>query len=725
MLLSNGNRVDAGSLEDGRHYAVWEDPFLKPSYLFALVAGDLERLDDSFTTMSGREVALTIFTEKGAVERCHYGMDALKRSMRWDEEVFGLEYDLDLFMIVAVGDFNMGAMENKGLNIFNTKLVLADPETATDGDFANVEGVIAHEYFHNWTGNRVTCRDWFQLSLKEGLTVFRDQQFSADMRSEPVKRISDVRFLRSVQFPEDAGPTAHPVRPDSYIEINNFYTVTIYEKGAELIRMIYRLIGKQAFRRGMDIYFERHDGEAVTCEDFVAAMEAGSGRDLSQFHNWYVQAGTPELKVEAREDPATRTLTLDFEQKTPPTPGQKEKKPLLIPVAVGLIGPDGNDLPLRLEGENAPAADGTTRILEVTEPKQRFVFADVPEGSAPSILRGFSAPVRLKFEESDERLAFRLAHDGDPFNQWEAGQELANRRLIGLVERAKRGESLSLGDDFVEAMGAVLTNDKLEHAFAAEALQLPSESDIGQLLDVIDVEAIHQARSFVRRELGSRLKDRFLARYEGLAETGPYSPDAAAAGRRRLRNLSLGYLMTTGDAEILARAEAQFAEADNMTDRLAAMMELVEHGGAPRQKALDAFEAKWRNDALVMDKWFVVQALSHAEDTLDTVRRLKDHPAYQGLNPNRVRALVGAFAAGNQHRFHAADGRGYVFLADEVLALDGRNPQLAARLLTPLGRWRRFDEGRQQLMKGQLQRILSAPKISKDVYEITSKSLAA
>jgi aminopeptidase N len=719
VLLANGNLVASGSLPGGRHFALWEDPFPKPSYLFALVAGRLARLGDTFTTRSGREVTLEIYTEPHEIDKCAHAMSSLKKAMRWDEERFGLEYDLDRFMIVAVSDFNFGAMENKGLNIFNTKFVLARPETATDTDYLGVESVIAHEYFHNWTGNRVTCRDWFQLSLKEGLTVFRDQEFTADLHSRPVKRIADVRRLRASQFLEDAGPLAHPVRPDSYLEINNFYTTTVYDKGAEVIRMLHTLIGEAAFQRGMQIYFERHDGQAVTCEDFVAAMEAASGRDLAQFRRWYGQAGTPRLTVRGEHDPRARTYTLTVAQTTPPTPGQPDKQPLHIPLALGLLDAAGEPLPL--EGEGAPA--GTARVLELTEAEHRFTFPDVADRPVPSLLRGFSAPVILQSDADEADRRFLMAHDPDPFVRWESGQSYALQLMLALVGDHRAGRALRLDEGLADAFARMLADRELDHAFVAQALTLPSETYLAEQMAEIDVDGIHVVREFLRAALGERLSDDWSKDYRILQTNDPYRFEAAQVGRRALKNLALAYLLAAGGEDGRSLCLAQFRGADNMTDTIAALALLAESDLPERTEALAEFYIRWRDDALVVDKWFALQAMAQRPDALDVVRALLHHEAFTLANPNRVRALIGAFVQGNPTGFHRADGAGYAFVADHVLVLDKRNPQVASRLAQPFGRWRRYDAARQDHMRAQLERILATPNLSRDVYEIASKSL--
>ena len=721
VLLSNGNLVEQGEAEGGRHWAKWVDPFKKPSYLFALVAGDLAHLEDTFVTRSGREVVLRIYVEQHNLDKTAHAMHSLKASMAWDEKVFGLEYDLDIYMIVAVDDFNMGAMENKGLNLFNSKYVLAKPETATDGDFDGIESVIGHEYFHNWTGNRVTCRDWFQLSLKEGLTVFRDQEFSADMASRAVKRICDVRSLRTSQFPEDAGPMAHSVRPDSYIEIGNFYTSTIYNKGAEVIRMMHTLLGKEGFRKGMDLYFARHDGQAVTTDDFVKAMEDANQRDLVQFRRWYVQAGTPELEVNGEYDAASQIYTLTIRQACPATPGQPEKAPFHIPVAMGLIDPQGNDMPLQLEGESAPL--GTTRVLELREAEHIFRFVNVCQQPLPSLLRGFSAPVKLHANTSREALAFLLGHDSDAFNRWEAGQRLGADIILELVASLRAGKTMVLDDAFVQAIAKTLESD-LDPALVAQVLTLPSELYLAELMSVVDVEGIHLAREFVRKTLAERLKQTFVATYLVNTVFGPYRFDSQDVARRSLKNLSLSYLMTLDDPASRALCMQQFESADNMTDSIAALYALANSDCAERAPAIAAFYEKWRHDSLVLDKWFGLQATSQLPATLAEVEALIQHPAFEIRNPNKVYSLIGAFCRGNPYRFHDASGQGYTFLADKVLQIDAFNPSVAARMLGALSRWRKFDDQRQALMKAQLERIVAHPGLSKDAYEVASKSLA-
>ncbi len=721
VLLSNGNLVKSGKLKDGKHFAEWHDPFPKPAYLFALVAGALASVENRFTTMSGREVTLRIFVEPGNEDRCDYAMEALKRSMRWDEEAFGREYDLDIFMIVAVSAFNMGAMENKGLNVFNDKYVLARPDTATDADYAAIEAIIAHEYFHNWTGNRITCRDWFQLCLKEGLTVFRDQEFTSDMRSRPVKRIADVRLLRSHQFPEDQGPLAHPVRPSSYIEINNFYTATVYEKGAELCRMIHTLVGPKRFRKGMDLYFARHDGEAATVENFLDALADGAKIDLAQFRRWYAQSGTPEVLVSGRYDGPRETYTLKMTQVCAATPGQPIKDAYHIPVAVGLVGPDGKDMPLQLDGEERPGAK--TRVLNLTERTQSFRFRNVKEKPVPSLLRGFTAPVTLSANLKERDWVFLMAHDSDPFNRWEAAQRYASGLLIATVEAIRTGGRARRGIAFAEMVSSVLSSKKLDPDFAAQMIVLPGEQTIAQLIGKdVDVDAIHEAREMLRASIAEEAHKDLARAYERMRIEGPYSPDAAHAGRRALRSACLGYLAAVPGG--VALAARHFAEAGNMTDEIAGLSVLANIDCPERGEALDRFHERWKDDHLVMDKWLTIQATSSLPGTLDEVRRLAGHPAFTIRNPNKVRALIASFATGNQLRFHAADGAGYALVADKVLELDSLNPQVAARLLGAFKSWRQFEPKRRALMSRQLRRIAGTEGISRDVFEIATKTLA-
>ena len=721
ILLSNGNPERRGDLDDGRHFATWVDPHPKPCYLFALVAGDLVALEDSFTTMSGRKVALAIWVRRGDEDKCAHAMASLKASMRWDEQTYGLEYDLDVFNIVAVSDFNMGAMENKGLNIFNTRYVLAKPDTATDTDYEGIEGVIGHEYFHNWTGDRVTCRDWFQLSLKEGLTVFRDQQFSADMGSAAVCRIADIRALRSSQFPEDAGPLAHPVQPESYLRIDNFYTATVYNKGAELIRMMHTLLGGEGFRKGMDLYIARHDNSAATIPDFVSAMQDASGADLSEFARWYHQAGTPEITVEDHYDANAKSYELTVSQKTPPTPGQPEKQPVPIPIAMGLLGPNGDEMPTRLLGE-AVARDGT-RLLVSDETRQTFRFIDVPAPPVPSLLRGFSAPVKLLGVPLD-RFKFLAIHDTDPVARWDAGQRAAIAVLLERVAQWRRDPELPpLDTDLIDAVRHTLADAARDRAFAAEALALPSEATLADEMEVVDIEAIHAVREDARRAIAGALSTEFAQAYRELADRGAYRADAESIGRRALRNVCLAYL-AAGDARNGAMlAKAQFDAQQNMTDVLAALTVLTDIDCPERPAALAAFYERWRDDMLVVDKWFGLQARSSLPGMIEAVKALTHHPAFTRSNPNRLRALVGVFSQANQLHFHDASGAGYGFLGDEVLTLDPDNPQVAARIVQALGNWRRFDPARQALMKAQLQRIRDTKGLSTNTFEMVSKSL--
>jgi aminopeptidase N len=720
VLLSNGNRVEEESLAEGRHAVRWEDPFPKPSYLFALVAGDLRSHAGSFTTASGREVRLEIWVEPQNIDRCEHALRSLQRAMRWDEEVFGLEYDLDIYMIVAVGDFNMGAMENKGLNVFNAKYVLALPETATDDEYEAIEAVIGHEYFHNWTGNRVTCRDWFQLTLKEGLTVFRDQQFTADTTSTAVKRIRDVVGLRTSQFAEDAGPMAHPIRPESYISMDNFYTATVYEKGAEVVRLYHTLLGADGFRRGMDLYFERHDGQAVTCDDFRAAMADANGWDLPNFERWYAQAGTPRLEAHGHWDVRTQRYALHLAQSLPDAPEDAPREPLPIPVRMGLLAPDGSELSLRLAGEGT--ADGTTRVLVLEDAEATFTFEGVPAAPVPSLLRGFSAPVKLAMERGRDELAFLLAHDTDPFSRWDAGQTLAQELLLALANDAREGRALALAPELEAGFGAVLDDAALDGSVRSLMLMLPGLRVLGQAVEPVDYAALLAAREFTVEALARAHRSRFEAIVQSDAR-GPYRVDKDAIDGRRLRNTALRYLSRLGDTAWIQHVERVFDEADNMTDRQAALEILASLPGAAGAAPLQRFYDRWRNDPLVLDKWFTVQAISTREDTFERVTALAEHPDFTLANPNRARSLVGAFAMGNPARFHADDGRPYAFLADVVLELDGRNPQLAARLVSTFNAWRRFDEAHQALMCAQLERIAGTKPLSKDVFEIVTRAL--
>jgi aminopeptidase N len=705
VLLSNGNRVAHGEAPDGRHWAEWHDPFPKPCYLFALVAGDLKANRDSFTTMSGRKVDLFIWVREADLPKTQHAMESLKLAMAWDEKVYGREYDLDQFSIVAVSDFNMGAMENKSLNIFNSAYVLADQETATDADFDNIARVVAHEYFHNWSGDRVTCRDWFQLSLKEGFTVFRDQSFSADVGSPAVKRIEDVRVLRAVQFPEDQGPLAHAVRPDSYIEIGNFYTTTIYNKGAEVIRMFHTVLGPEKFRKGTDLYFERHDGEAATCDDFVKALEDGSGVDLSAFKIWYSQAGTPKVRARLEHDPAAKTATLHLEQHEDPTPGQRVKQPMAIPLRTALIG------------EQSGAEIAPERLIVLDQPRQSVTFEGVTETPLLSTNRDFSAPVVLTAERRLGELERLAQSDTDPFARYEAMQEL----MFAALTAGARGETVD-AEPVIRAIGATLKSNALDPAFKAEAILLPSETLIAKRMEVVDPDAIHAARESLRKQIGSALSGELLAahRSDGV-EGNDLSP--RAKGVRRLRTVALGLLTGADEPRAAALAKAQFDRADNMTDRQGALGILVSTQTAERQAALDAFYARFHDDPLVVDKWFALQAAAQRSDTLDQVIELTGRPDFTMTNPNRLRSVVGTFS-GNHWAFHRADGRGYTFLADMIIAADKLNPQVAARLVPAFGRWRRFEPKRSAMMREALERIVATPGLSKDVFEQASKSLA-
>lgn len=726
VLLSNGNDVERGELGHGRHYVTWQDPFKKPSYLFALVAGDLQHVEDHFTTMSGREVTLRIFTEAHNIDQCDHAMVSLKKSMQWDEEVYGREYDLDIFMIVAVDHFNMGAMENKGLNIFNSACVLASPETATDARFQRVEAIVAHEYFHNWSGNRVTCRDWFQLSLKEGFTVFRDSEFSADMNSRGVKRIEDVNVLRTAQFAEDAGPMAHPVRPESFIEISNFYTVTVYEKGAEVVRMIHGILGAEEFRKGSDLYFERHDGQAVTCEDFVKAMEDASGRDLGQFRLWYSQAGTPVLTISDEYDEVNKQYQLTIEQSCPPTPGQKEKLPFHIPVRIGLLDGEGEDLALNSVGD-------TCLVLNVKEEKETFTFANIEERPLPSILRGFSAPVRVRYDYSRDDLLFLMEHDSDHFNRWDASQRLASGVIDEMVAAMEQGREGGLDESLIKAFGTVISDgvspataqSSLDPAVKAEMLSLPSEASLAEQAVEVYPQFIHQARLQVKQAIAEAYKDTLTALWRSLSAGKPYRPVAEDIAERTLKNICLSYLTSLEDQGMLALARQQYYDATNMTDRFAALAAIINAGYQDRaliDDVLADFLERYRDDTNVMDQWLSVQAASPALGTLEHILALMQHEVFDATSPNKLRSLMGGFAS-NMKQFHRADGLGYEFLADQLLDLDKKNPQIAARLMTPLTRWRKFEPGCRARMRNALERIKAAPGLSSDVYEVVTKSL--
>ncbi|WP_413465571.1 aminopeptidase N [Plesiomonas shigelloides] len=714
-LLSNGNRVASGELADGRHWMQWSDPFPKPSYLFALVAGDFDVLRDTFTTRSGRDVALELYVDRGNLDRADWAMESLKQSMRWDENRFGLEYDLDIYMIVAVDFFNMGAMENKGLNVFNSKFVLAKAETATDTDYLDIERVIGHEYFHNWTGNRVTCRDWFQLSLKEGLTVFRDQEFSSDLGSRAVNRINNVRVMRGAQFAEDASPMAHPIRPDKVIEMNNFYTVTVYEKGSEVIRMMHTLLGEEAFQAGMRLYFERHDGSAATCEDFVKAMEDASGIDLTQFRRWYSQAGTPQLQVRDEYDAKQQVYRLHVRQSTPPTPEQTEKLALHIPLDIELYAEDGAVIPLQSGGQ------AVSSVLNVTEPEQTFVFEQVPQAPVISLLREFSAPVKLDYPYTDKQLTFLMAHALNDFARWDAAQMLIGKYVRLNVANWQDGNALELPIEVVDAFRAVLLDEQLDPALAALILTLPKETELAELLDLIDPDAIRAVREFIRDELVLELNDELRAVYQ--AHVLPeYRVEHADIARRALRNTCLSYLAFAEGADALVRR--QYEQADNMTDTLAALSAAVSAELPCRDNLMQHFADKWQHDGLVMDKWFMLQATSPAANVLENVKALMQHPSFSLANPNRTRSLIGAFASGNPSAFHAKDGSGYRFLTDVLVELNSRNPQVASRLIEPLIRLGRYDAERQQLMREQLLRLQKLDNLARDLFEKITKSLS-
>ena len=731
VLLSNGNNIASGDVDGApdRHWVTWEDPFKKPSYLFALVAGDLLSLDDTFVTCSDREIELRIFVEEKDIDKCDHAMLSLKNSMRWDEEVYGREYDLDIFMIVAVDDFNMGAMENKGLNVFNTSCVLASPQTTTDFSFQRVEAVVAHEYFHNWSGNRVTCRDWFQLSLKEGFTVYRDSEFSADMGSRTVKRVEDVSFLQTVQFAEDGGPMAHSVRPDSYMEISNFYTVTIYEKGAEVVRMIALLLGPEKFRAGSDLYFERHDGQAVTTEDFVKAMEDASNIDLGQFRNWYYQAGTPVISIQSEFDADTKRYTLYVSQSCPDTPGQSNKKPLTVPLRLGLLGSDGKDLPLRLLADDASPSK-TDRVLSVTQQEQQFVFEGLESEPIPSLLRGFSAPVRLQYDYSRAELLFLMVNDSDGFNRWNASQLLT----IGLIDELQSdlaaGIDLALPQSLVDAYAGVLdstlSDPSVDKAMVAQLLSLPTVGFLIETAEVADVESIHRVREFLLNGVAAKFYSLFLDVYTANTSDAEYAANAESIARRSLKNLALSYLMRSDKDEAVTLAQTQFVQASNMTDQLSGLRCLVNSGAGAavdlKRAALDSFYKQWSHEPLVVDQWFVAQAVCQLPGSLAQVKQLLEHADFDIRNPNKVRSLIGAFCGQNHLGFHDASGEGYEFLADQVLVLDKLNPQIASRLLTPLTRWRKFSATRQGLMQAQLRRIKAQEELSKDLFEIVEKS---
>jgi aminopeptidase N len=723
IMLANGNLEEQGVYKDGRHWTRWHDPHPKPSYLFALVAGDLYSQYDTFTTMSGRDVSLQIFVDPENSHKCDHALASLKQAMKWDEETYGREYDLGVFMIVAVNDFNMGAMENKGLNIFNSACVLATQETATDHDFYTIQSIVGHEYFHNWSGNRVTCRDWFQLSLKEGFTVLRDQQFSADMHSAAVQRIDDVNQLRTMQFSEDAGPMAHPVRPASFIEISNFYTVTVYEKGAEVVGMIKTIVGKEGFRKGTDLYFDRHDGQAVTTDDFVTAIEDANNADLSQFKRWYSQAGTPMLTIKGDYQSTAKTYTLNIAQTCPATPDQQQKQPFHIPLSVGLLDQQGNSLPLQFADESQ-AYEAHTRVLSVTQASQQFTFINIESEPLPSLLRGFSAPVKVDFEYSNKELAMLMAHDADSFNRWDAGQTLLINVLLDLVATVQNEEVLSLPKLLIEQMSIVLSDANNEPALVAKMLALPTENYLAAQMKPADVDAIHKARSFMKRTLAHKLKQQFSDLYSTLNTNEPYQFNAEQMARRSLKNICLGFLMETQDPMQTQRCLKQMKQADNMTDTMSGLGLLAEQAGPEGEHALRAFYEQWQHDRQVVDKWLSVQAQSSLPNTLLRIKGLMKHPAFSIKNPNNVRALIGQFCRNNPINFHNKDGSGYQFLAEQIKVLNGLNPQVASRMLGAFNSWRQYDEDRQILMKQALSDIAAHEGLSADVYEVVTKYLA-
>ncbi len=715
VLLSNGNLIESGDMDNRRHYALWQDPSLKPSYLFALVAGDLAHIEDHFTTMSGRDVMLRLYTEAENIHKCTHAMDSLKQSMLWDEQTYGREYDLDIYMIVAVNDFNMGAMENKGLNIFNASCVLASPETATDDDYYRIQSIIGHEYFHNWSGNRVTCRDWFQLSLKEGFTVFRDQEFSSDLNSRAVQRIDDVDVLRIHQFAEDSSPMAHPVRPDHFIEISNFYTVTVYNKGAEVVRMLNNLVGREGFRKATDLYFSRHDGQAVTCDDFVAAIEEANNINLDQFKNWYSQAGTPTLKINTHYDSDKQSYTLTVTQSTAPTPGQNDKAPFHIPLAIGLLDNEGNDMSLGTD---------TTKVLGLTEAKQDFVFDNIKQSPVLSVLRGFSAPVKIDMPRGEDELAFLLAHDSDPFNRWDAGQSLALQELLRQIKAHQNNEPLPEPHALTEALSRAMADTDIDKALLSRILSLPGESYLADQCEQVHVEAIYHARLFTRRHIATSLKDQFANLYEQQTSSAEYDFNQTDMARRALKNTCLSYLVETELDEYFTLCFDQFNLADNMTEVQAALNILSNYDVPYRKQALELFYNKWSADQQVIEKWLAIQARSRLPDTLTNIKKLMQHESFSMTNPNKVRALLATFCRANPIRFHNQDGSGYEFFTEQVITLDKLNPQITARLIQAIARWQRYAEPNQTMMKTQLEKIISVDGLSKDSYEVVEKSLA-
>ena len=720
VLLSNGNNIASGELDNNRHWVKWHDPFPKPSYLFALVAGDLLHKQDTFITRSNREVTLQIFVEAVNIDKCDHALVSLKKSMKWDEEVYGREYDLDIFMIVAVNDFNMGAMENKGLNIFNSACVLAKPETATDADYDNIEGIIGHEYFHNWSGNRVTCRDWFQLSLKEGFTVFRDQEFSADMTSRAVKRISDVNVLRTAQFPQDAGPMAHPIRPASFIDISNFYTVTVYNKGAEIVRMIHHLLGADKFRQATDLYFERHDGQAVTTDDFVQAMEDASKVDLSQFKRWYSQAGTPELHVKGEFDGNKKTYTLKITQTCPATPGQETKEVFHIPFSLGLLDSEGNELPLNLNNEKNTGQSG---VFDIKDKETVLCFENIPKEPVPSLLRGFSAPVKVFFDYEKYDLRFLMSHDKDEFNRWDAGQRLSNIVIQEMIEDLNAGRTMGVYVGLTEAFSHVLSDKTADKSLITQAMCIPNEILLSELYSVVDPDAIHQAREFLCNTLAQTLKLDLLEIYQENNVQQKYTFDAESVGRRNIKNLCLAYLVRLNNEEVRGLAMQQYHNADNMTDALAALSCIVNIECDERNDILKDFYNKWQHDPLVIDKWFAIQARSTLPGALVEIKKLIEHTDFDIKNPNKVRSVVGSLSFGNPYVFHQVDGASYDFISDQIILLNDLNPQMSARMTNAFATWKRYDSARQEKMKAALEKILAHKTIAKDVYEIANKAL--
>lgn len=722
VLLSNGNPVESGETDNGRHWIKWNDPFKKPAYLFALVAGDLQFIEDRFTTLSGNHVTLRIFVEAKDIDKCEHAMTSLINAMRWDEQVYGREYDLTIFNIVAVDDFNMGAMENKSLNIFNTSCVLAKPETTTDTGFQRVEAVVAHEYFHNWSGNRVTCRDWFQLSLKEGFTVYRDAEFSSDMGSRTVKRVEDVSLLRTVQFAEDAGPMAHPVRPASFMEISNFYTVTIYEKGAEVVRMMANLLGPQVFRQASDLYFDRHDGQAVTCEDFVKAMEDASGKDLRQFRRWYAQAGTPRVTVKAVYDEDAQTYSLTVKQDCPATPGQEHKQPFHLPMAISLLGKDGA-LPLYINKEDGSK---TELVIDITESQQTLVFKQLSEKPVPSLFRGFSAPVKLFFDYSRDDLLFLMRNDSDGFIRWDAAQQLGVQILNEMMAAIQNNKQATVDKRLIAAYRSILLDESLDKAMVALMLKLPTEAYMAEISEPVDVQAIYQARTLARLTIADQLQQELWQVFRNNYLADDYQPTAIQMAQRSLKNTALDYLMLLNTDQALTAALDQFDQAGNMTDVLAAFTVILNSEfNDEKQRVLQEFYKRWQHESLVVNQWFMAQALCPLPDTLNQVKALISHPAFDIKNPNKVRALIGAFCGQNAVNFHQHDGAGYRFLADQIIELNQINPQVASRLLGPLSKWKKYTAASGELMKAQLERIMAEPDLSPDVYEVVSKSLTA